>query len=91
MLLHTFECCTGAVLAVAVHGETVYAGCQDGNLKVWDLETRTLVRVLITSEVRVTILLPFSPSADCPRLPPVDQLTCGRISPAHNRMSTSSR
>lgn len=59
MLLHTFECCTGAVLAVVVRGETVYAGCQDGNLKVWDLETRTLVRVLITSEVRVTL---FSPS-----------------------------
>ncbi|KZT64245.1 Zn-dependent exopeptidase [Daedalea quercina L-15889] len=50
MLLHTFECCTGAVLAVVVRGETVYAGCQDGHLKVWDLETRTLVRVLITSE-----------------------------------------
>ncbi|TFY56036.1 hypothetical protein EVJ58_g7881 [Rhodofomes roseus] len=39
-----------AVLAVVVRGETVYAGCQDGHLKVWDLETRTLVRVLITSE-----------------------------------------
>ncbi|KAH9829631.1 Zn-dependent exopeptidase [Rhodofomes roseus] len=50
ILLHTFECCTGAVLAVVVRGETVYAGCQDGHLKVWDLETRTLVRVLITSE-----------------------------------------
>ncbi|KAI0726272.1 Zn-dependent exopeptidase [Fomitopsis betulina] len=50
ILLHTFECCTGAVIAVVVRGETVYAGCQDGHLKVWDLETRTLVRVLITSE-----------------------------------------
>jgi len=46
----------GAVLAVVVRGETVYAGCQDGHLKVWDLETRTLVRVLITSEVRVPAL-----------------------------------
>ncbi|KAH9917958.1 Zn-dependent exopeptidase [Fomitopsis serialis] len=50
ILLHTFECCMGAVLAVVVRGETIYAGCQDGHLKVWDLETRTLVRVLITSE-----------------------------------------
>ncbi|KZT09086.1 Zn-dependent exopeptidase [Laetiporus sulphureus 93-53] len=50
ILLHTFECCTGAVLAVAVRGETVFAGCQDGHVKVWDLETRTLVRILIVVE-----------------------------------------
>ena len=30
----------------------MYAGCQDGYVKVWDLDTRTLVRSLIVEEVR---------------------------------------
>lgn len=52
VLLHTFNCATGgAVLALAARGETVFAGCQDGHVKVWDLETRTLVRTLIVVEV----------------------------------------
>ncbi|PCH40332.1 glutathione degradosome [Wolfiporia cocos MD-104 SS10] len=50
ILAHTFECCMGAVLTLAVRGETVYAGCQDGHVKVWDLETRTFVRSLIVVE-----------------------------------------
>ena len=50
-LLHTFDCGAGAVLALAVRGDTVYAGCQDGLVKVWDLETRTLVRTLLVVEV----------------------------------------
>ncbi|KAI0927550.1 hypothetical protein AcV5_008062 [Taiwanofungus camphoratus] len=51
VLLHTFNCATGgAVLALAARGETVFAGCQDGHVKVWDLETRTLVRTLIVVE-----------------------------------------
>ncbi|KAI0629895.1 Zn-dependent exopeptidase [Trametes polyzona] len=49
-LLHTFDCGAGAVLALAVRGATVYAGCQDGLVKVWDLETRTLVRTLLVVE-----------------------------------------
>ncbi|KAH9933265.1 Zn-dependent exopeptidase [Amylocystis lapponica] len=49
-LLHTFDCTCGAVLALVARGETVYAGCQDGQVKVWDLETRTLVRTLIVVE-----------------------------------------
>ncbi|EIW59658.1 Zn-dependent exopeptidase [Trametes versicolor FP-101664 SS1] len=49
-LLHTFDCGAGAVLALAVRGDTVYAGCQDGLVKVWDLETRTLVRTLLVVE-----------------------------------------
>ncbi|KAI0325048.1 Zn-dependent exopeptidase [Cubamyces sp. BRFM 1775] len=49
-LLHTFDCGAGAVLALAVRGDTVFAGCQDGLVKVWDLETRTLVRTLLVVE-----------------------------------------
>lgn len=50
-LQHTFDCGEGAVLAVVVRGDTVYAGCQDGYVKVLDLETRTLVRTIIVNEV----------------------------------------
>ncbi|KAI9064650.1 Zn-dependent exopeptidase [Trametes sanguinea] len=49
-LLHTFNCDAGAVLALVVRGDTVFAGCQDGLVKVWDLETRTLVRTLLVVE-----------------------------------------
>jgi di- and tripeptidase len=38
-------------LSIAVRGETIYAGCQDGYIKVLDLETRTLVRTIIVHEV----------------------------------------
>lgn len=51
MLQHTFECGEGAVLAVVVRGDTVFAGCQDGYVKVLDLETKTVVRSLIVAEV----------------------------------------
>ncbi|EJF61051.1 Zn-dependent exopeptidase [Dichomitus squalens LYAD-421 SS1] len=49
-LIHTFDCGVGAVLALVVRGDTVFAGCQDGLVKVWDLETRTLVRTLLVVE-----------------------------------------
>jgi hypothetical protein len=41
------------VLAVVASGDTVYAACQDGHVKVLDLETKTLVRTIIVEEVRV--------------------------------------
>lgn len=41
---------------MAVRGESVYAGCQDGYVKVLDLETRTLVRTIIVQEVGAFIL-----------------------------------
>ncbi|KAJ3483636.1 hypothetical protein NLI96_g6169 [Meripilus lineatus] len=50
-LQHTIECGQGAVLALVVRGDTVYAGCQDGYVKIWDLETRTLVRSIIVVEI----------------------------------------
>ncbi|EEB98461.1 hypothetical protein MPER_02022, partial [Moniliophthora perniciosa FA553] len=49
-LEHTFQCYHGAVLSIVIQGETVYAGCQDGHVKVLDLETRTLVRTIIIQE-----------------------------------------
>jgi di- and tripeptidase len=32
-------------------GDTIYAGCQDGCVKVLDLETKTLIRTVIVEEV----------------------------------------
>lgn len=49
-LLHTFECSHGAVLSLAARSDTVFAGCQDGYVKVFDLETKTLVRTIIVQE-----------------------------------------
>ncbi|KAJ6620730.1 hypothetical protein B0H10DRAFT_2020308 [Mycena sp. CBHHK59/15] len=48
--LHSFDCTNGAIFALAVKDETVYAGCQDGSVKVLDLETKTLVRTIIVQE-----------------------------------------
>jgi len=39
-----------------VRGETIYAGCQDGYIKVLDLETKTLVRTIIVHEVKNQVL-----------------------------------
>lgn len=49
-IVHTFECNFGAVLALVARSDTLYAGCQDGHIKVLDLETRTLVRSIIVQE-----------------------------------------
>lgn len=51
-LVHEFECNHGAVLALAARGDTIYAGCQEGYVRVFDLETKTLVRTIIVHEVR---------------------------------------
>ncbi|KAG6372816.1 hypothetical protein JVT61DRAFT_7223 [Boletus reticuloceps] len=50
VLKHTFECNHGAVLSLAVMGDTIFAGCQDGYVQVFDFETRTLVRTIIVQE-----------------------------------------
>ncbi|TFK40678.1 hypothetical protein BDQ12DRAFT_679847 [Crucibulum laeve] len=49
-LVHEFVCNHGAVLALVARGDTIYAGCQDGYVKVLDLETKTLVRTIIVQE-----------------------------------------
>ncbi|KAF9462984.1 hypothetical protein BDZ94DRAFT_1259816 [Collybia nuda] len=50
ILMHEFECTHGAILALVARGDTIYAGCQDGYVKVLDLETKTLVRTIIVQE-----------------------------------------
>ncbi|TFK70401.1 glutathione degradosome [Pluteus cervinus] len=49
-LVHEFACTHGAVLALIVKDDTIYAGCQDGYVKILDLETKTLVRTIIVQE-----------------------------------------
>lgn len=49
-LVHEYECGHGAVLAVVASGDTIYAACQDGYVKVLDIETKTLVRTIIVEE-----------------------------------------
>lgn len=49
-IVHEFVCNHGAVLALIGKCDTIYAGCQDGYVKVLDLETKTLVRTIIVQE-----------------------------------------
>ncbi|KAJ7645615.1 hypothetical protein DFH06DRAFT_1211918 [Mycena polygramma] len=48
--LHAFECNNGAIYSLVAKDETVYAGCQDGSVKVLDLETKTSVRTILVQE-----------------------------------------
>ncbi|KAG8878994.1 hypothetical protein FRB97_002042 [Tulasnella sp. 331] len=48
--LHTFHSNSGAVLSILSSHGTIIAGCQDGHVKIWDLETKTLVRTIIAHE-----------------------------------------
>ncbi|KAF5327950.1 hypothetical protein D9758_016773 [Tetrapyrgos nigripes] len=49
-LVHDFTCSYGAVLSLVIRGDTIYGGCQDGHVKVLDLETKTLIRTIIVQE-----------------------------------------
>ena len=51
MLQRTFACNQGGVLSLIARSCTVYAGCQDGCVAVWDLETGSLVRLIFAQEV----------------------------------------
>lgn len=53
--MHEYECGHGAVLAVVASGDTIYAACQDGYVKVLDIETKTLVRTIIVEEVCIRL------------------------------------
>lgn len=46
---HAFTGCDGGVLSIVVRDGTIYAGCQDGHVKVFDQETKTLVRTLLVN------------------------------------------
>ncbi|KAK7021218.1 beta-Ala-His dipeptidase [Favolaschia claudopus] len=48
--LHAFECNNGAIYSLVLKEETIYAGCQDGSVKVLDLDTKTTVRTVIVQE-----------------------------------------
>ncbi len=52
VLVHSFDIGVGAVLAlVAQQGTTTaYAGCQDGQVKVIDLEMKAIIRTIIAQE-----------------------------------------
>ncbi|KAI0061595.1 Zn-dependent exopeptidase [Artomyces pyxidatus] len=49
-LTNTIACTHGAVLSIATRGDMLYAGCQDGYVKVWDLQANTLIRTIIVQE-----------------------------------------
>ncbi|KAF8516831.1 Zn-dependent exopeptidase [Hysterangium stoloniferum] len=49
-LIQTFECNQGGVWSLVARDGTVYAGCQDGCVAVWDLETGSLVRLILAQE-----------------------------------------
>lgn len=44
---HTFSGCEGGVLSLIARNGTIYAGCQDGNIKIFDQDTKTLLRTLL--------------------------------------------
>lgn len=49
--IHEFETCCGAIYAILAQEATIYAGCQDGHVKVIDPETKTIIRTIIVQEV----------------------------------------
>ncbi|KAG8893744.1 hypothetical protein FRC01_013378, partial [Tulasnella sp. 417] len=49
-LLHTFHAQVGGVLSIITRNGNIYAGCQGGHVKIWDIETKTLVRTIIAQE-----------------------------------------
>ncbi|KAH9980925.1 Zn-dependent exopeptidase [Lactifluus volemus] len=49
-LLYTIECTHGAILSLVTREDFMYAGCQDGYVRVWDLQTNTFIRTIIVQE-----------------------------------------
>ena len=52
ILAHSFDVGAGAILALVVQQgtTTAYAGCQDGQVKVIDLEMKAIIRTIIAQE-----------------------------------------
>ena len=66
--MHTFEASAGAVLSLIARHEAVYAGCQDGHVKIFDLNTRTLVRTIIAQEVSLNTIKVRSSETNAPNI-----------------------
>ncbi|KAI0293587.1 Zn-dependent exopeptidase [Russula brevipes] len=49
-LLSTIECTHGAVLSLVTREDILYAGCQDGYVRVWDMQTNAFIRTIIVHE-----------------------------------------
>ncbi|KAI9511084.1 Zn-dependent exopeptidase [Russula earlei] len=49
-LISTIECSHGAVLSLVTREDILYAGCQDGYVRVWDMQTNTFIRTIIVHE-----------------------------------------
>ena len=50
-LLNTIECTHGAILSLVAREDVLYAGCQDGYVRVWDLQTNGFIRTIMVQEV----------------------------------------
>jgi hypothetical protein len=50
-LLNTIECTHGAIISLVTREDILYAGCQDGYVRVWDLQTNGFIRTIIVQEV----------------------------------------
>ena len=50
-LLDTIECTHGAILSLVTREDILYAGCQDGYVRVWDLQTNGFIRTIMVQEV----------------------------------------
>lgn len=45
--LFTFDCLSGAVFSLVSRDDLLFAGLQDGTIKVWDLETKACIRTIL--------------------------------------------
>ena len=59
---HTFSGCEGGVLSIVARNGTIYAGCQDGRIKIFDQDTKTLLRTLLVSVPPTSARPPSVPS-----------------------------
>ncbi|KIY51443.1 Zn-dependent exopeptidase [Fistulina hepatica ATCC 64428] len=64
-LEYSFPGTKGAVYAIAATDETVYAACQDGYVKVIDVETKTQIRsILVEEAIDILSMCLHEPSSD---------------------------
>ncbi|KAJ8507465.1 hypothetical protein ONZ45_g10164 [Pleurotus djamor] len=66
-LVYTYSCSQGAVLALAAQGETIYAACQDGYVKVLDIDTKACNVDILSLSLLGSDLYTFSASGSIQR------------------------